>query len=161
MSRASRMSTLVAGVLALCTFATAATATEFDGWDQGRGVYLLPDQHGAQLGLVAYVDRPTHRVSYGFRELPQRSNCAAGSIGRSAVFDIEGQRLAFRRECVNGTFTFVPRSTPTRRAFEGLLATHPTLHMRAPSFFPYAFDLTALPAVHQALDVNLASRGRR
>jgi hypothetical protein len=161
MARASRMFPLVAGALALCTFATASLAAETQGWDQSRGVYVLPDEHGAQLGLVAYVDRPTHRVSYGFRELPQRSNCAAGSIGRSATFDIEGQRLNFRRECVNGTFTFVPRSTPTRQVFEALLASHPVLHMRAPSFFPYTYNLAGLPAVHQALNVTIASRGRR
>ncbi|KJV36791.1 hypothetical protein VI08_03280 [Luteibacter yeojuensis] len=154
---------LVAGALALCAFTAPTLAADLatQGWDQGRGVYLLPDQHGAQFGLVAYEDRPTHRVSYGFRELPQRANCAAGSIGRSAVFDIEGQRLAFRRECINGTFTFVPRSTPTRRAFEGLLASHTVLHMRAPSFFPYTFDLAGLPAVHQALNVQIARRAAR
>jgi hypothetical protein len=161
MARASRMFPLVAGAIALCTFATATPAADTQDWDQGRGVYILPDQHGAQLGLVAYVDRPTHRVAYGFRELPQRSNCASGSIGRGATFDIEGQRLNFRRECVNGTFTYVPRSTPTRRAFEALLASHPVLHMRAPSFFPYEFDLAGLPAVHEALNVALASRGKR
>jgi hypothetical protein len=163
MARASRMFPLLASALTLCAAAapTFAADTASQGWDQGRGVYLLPDDHGAQFGLVAYVDRPTHRVSYGFRELPQRSDCAAGSIGRSAVFDIEGQRLAFRRECVNGTFTYVPRSTPTRRVFEGLLASHPVLHMRAPSFFPFTFDLAGLPAVHQALNVQVASRARR
>lgn len=161
MARASRMFPLIAGALALGTFASASLATETQGWDQSRGVYVLPDAHGALLGLVAYVDRPTHRVSYGFRELPQRSNCAAGSIGRSATFDIEGQRLNFRRECINGTFTFVPRSTPTRRVFESLLATHPVLHMRGPSFFQFTYDLAGLPAVHQALNVTLASRTRR
>lgn len=160
MARASRTFPLAAAAVACLAVATTSFATESQGWDQGRGVYLLPDEHGAQLGLVAYVDRPTHRVSYGFRELPQRSNCAAGSIGRSATFDIEGQRLNFRRECINGTFTFVPRSTPTRRAFESLLASHAVLHMRAPSFFPFTFDLAGLPAVHQALNVQIASRER-
>jgi hypothetical protein len=161
MARASRMSSLVAAALALGTFAASAAAADTAGWDHGRRVYVLPDQRGAELGLVAYVDRPTHRVSYGFRVLPQRADCSAGAIGRTATFDIEGQRLTFRRECVEGTFTFVPRSTPTRYAFERLLATHPVLHMRGPSFFPFSFDLAGLPAVHQALNVTLASRERR
>lgn len=161
MSLASRMFPFALPLLLATTAAQAGSSTPLPApWSQRHGGFILPAQNGAQLGLVGFVNPATHRVTYGFRDLPQRNNCAPSSLGRGVVFDIEGTRLSFDKECVGGTMTYIPRNVPAKRAFAALLQNRSVLHIRTPSFFPFTFDLSGLPVVQQQLDVAAAKRRR-
>jgi len=129
----------------------AALAAPPPGWTERHGVYVLPANEGGQLALVVYIDRPTQRVTYGFRDLPQRMNCTPASYGRGPTLDIETKRIPFGKECVEGTFTYVPRNLPARKAFIAVLRQATVLHVRTASFFPLTFDLRGLGAVQREL----------
>jgi|GEM_PF-2911278 len=127
-------------------------------WTERNGTYLLPEVHGAQLALVAFVYPANHRVLYGFRETPQRANCAAGSIGRGQTFDIEGVRMTFTRECVRGVGTLIPANVPSKRMFASILSRTQVLHLRTASFFPLTYDVSSLPELTGRLQLA-AMRG--
>jgi len=160
----SRMFRIVVPALLLTTVAQASPAASpspSPSWMERRGSFILPAQDGAQLALVAFVNPATHRVTYGFRDIPQRMNCAPATLGRGQVYDVEGTRISFSKECVRGTLTYIPRNVPAKRAFAALLAERKVLHVRTQSFFPLAFDLSGLPAVQQRLELAAAAPSNR
>lgn len=156
--RMLRVASLGGALFAAASAVSAGSAPS--PWTERQGTYLLPAQNGEQLAVVALVNPATHRVAYGFRDLPQRMRCAPASVGRDTVYDVEGTRIAFSKECIRGVFTYIPRNVPAKRAFAAALAGTRTLHVRTASFFPMTFDLTTLPLVREDLELAAASRRR-
>lgn len=160
MPLASRMFRFAIPVLLLL----GATASHADslpaGWSERHGTYVLPAQNGAQFALVGFVNPANHQITYGFRELPQRMNCAPAAHARGVTYDVEGTRISFDRECFRGSLTFIPRNVPAKRAFAALLGNRKILHVRTPSFFPLTFDLSGFPAVQRQLEAVAAAGSR-
>lgn len=154
--------TRIASLGCLLFVASAAMAGSAPApWTERQGTYVLPAQNGAQFAIVALMNPATHRVAYGFRDLPQRMHCAPASFGRGTVYDVEGTRIAFSKECVGGIVTYLPRNVPAKKAFAAALASTTTLHVRTASFFPLTFDLSTLPVVSDRLEMAAAAkRGR-
>jgi hypothetical protein len=161
MSIASRMVRMVPVALLALVAQGAFAADAPLPWAERNGTYLLPEQNGAQLALVAMVYPANHRVLYGFRETPQRANCAPGSVSRGQTLDVEGVRILFSRECVRGVFTLIPVNVPSKRAFASILSRVKTLHLRTASFFPLTYDVSTLPVVSDRLEVLAAERRSR
>jgi hypothetical protein len=161
MSFALRMFRFAIPILLLTAVQVRAANQPPAPWSERHGSFVLPAENGAQLALVAFVNRATHRVTYGFRALPQRMNCSPATLGRGQLYDIEGQRISFSKECFDGSLTYIPRNVPAKRAFEQLLAGRRVLHVRTPSFFPITFDISGLPVVRQKLEVAAAAGKHR
>jgi hypothetical protein len=128
-------------------------------WVQRDDVMILPANDHAQLAIVAYVAPANHQVVFGLRELPQSASCTPSAIGMGRLYEIQGKRVPFRKECVGGLFTFVPNGMPATKAFNDLLNGTRTLQILSPTKTPFNFDLTALETVRRKLDADaVASR---
>jgi hypothetical protein len=162
MSLTARMVARSAGValLAAAPMVMAQAPTGSPGpaspWVTRDDVMILPAKDNGQLAIVAYVAPANHQVVFGFRELPQRMNCAPSAVGKGRLYEIEGKRVPFRNECVGGTFTFVPDGMPATKSFNTLLGSTATLHVLTPSKFPYTFDVSSLAAVRSKLEAGAA-----